>query len=286
MSLHEKLEFLIQHSGFREEPLKVLLRLLFWYVRSHWPRPASVKLEKWKITMEIPPRWRGVSKLVYVFREHYEPELFALEKFVQKGAVAVDVGANYGIYTLVLARLVGPEGKVYSFEPAHEAAQVLRRNVKRNNFHWVHVIQAACAESSGKAWLSHHPDPSRNAIVMARGGRDKGESVEVVRLDDLVEEAAFLKMDVEGAEELVLRGGMNLLEKSRPVVMLELNEGAVTTLGLEPLGAWSLLSSKDYSFIVLAEDGSFRLLKSPVAYGNIFAVPQEELGSYLDPGRH
>ena len=285
MSLQEKLGFLFQHSGFRQEPLKVLFRLAFWYVRARLPRPASITLGRWKLTMEIPPRWRGVSKLVYVFREHYEPELFALEQLVPKGSVAVDVGANYGIYTLVLARLVGPEGKVYSFEPAHEAAQVLRRNVKKNKFYWVHVVQAACADCSAKAWLSHHPDPSKNALVLAQRETDKGEPVEVVRLDDIVEEAAFLKMDVEGAEELVLKGGMNLIERSRPVVMLELNEGAVTSMGLEPWGAWRLLSSKDYSFLVLGQDGSFRVLEAPSPYGNIFAVPQEQLGSCLDSAR-
>ena len=90
MSLQEKLEFLFQHSGFQQEPLKVLFRLAFWYVRARLPRPASITLGRWKLTMEIPPRWKGVSKLIYVFREHYEPELFALEQLVPKGSVAVD----------------------------------------------------------------------------------------------------------------------------------------------------------------------------------------------------
>lgn len=270
-SLADKLRYLAGQPAFHAEPARVVARLGWWYVRSRIPRPALVRLRPWDLTLELPPRWRGVSKLAYAFRERYEPELQVLHRCVRPGSVAVDVGASYGIYTCVLARLVGPEGRVYAFEPEAEAAQVLRRNARRNRLGWVRVIQAACADSSGAAALCHERDPSRNWIALGRAVTWGSEVVEVVRLDDIVPAADFLKLDVEGAEELVLRGATDLLRRCRPTVLFEVNPDAAARLGLRAIGAWALLSDLGYRFARVVGAQLVPLL-APPGGGNVVAL--------------
>jgi len=233
MPIRDKVRYLASQQGFQAEPVWVMARLGWWWVRCRIPRPVTAPLHPRDLSFELPPRWRGVSKIVYAFRGRYEPELAVLDRLVRPGAVAVDVGASYGIYTCVLARLVGPVGRVYAFEPAAEAAAVLRRNVERNGLGWVKVHQAACADAPGAAILRHEPDPSRNWLTPA----GDGEPVPVVRLGDLVERADFIKLDIEGAEEFAFRGAGRLLEASRPAIVFEINPEAAAKQGLAADGA-------------------------------------------------
>lgn len=269
-----KVRYLVSQPAFQADPVGVLARLGWWWFRSRIPRPALVYLRDWELSLEIPPRWRGAAKLCYAFRERYEPELAVLPRFVRRGAQAVDVGACYGIYACVLGRLVGPEGKVYAFEPAREAFAFLARNVERNGMTWVEAHQWACADFVGEALLRHEPDPSRNALERSRStAANDGERVRVVRLDDVVASADFVKLDVEGAEELVLRGAVRLLSKSRPVLLFEVNRSAAERLGASPEGAWELLTSFGYRFFQVQQDGQLAPTASPPAGGNVFGVP-------------
>ena len=269
MSVRDKVCYLASQPAFEAEPVRVVARLAWWWLRSRIPRAVTVRLHPWDLRLELPPRWRGVSKLVYAFRERYEPELAALDHLVRPAAVAVDVGASYGIYTCVLARLVGPAGRVYAFEPAAEAAAVLRRNVERHGLGWVTVHQTACADAPGAAILRHEPDPGRNWLAAS----GDGEPVPVVRLDDVVERADFIKLDVERAEELVLRGAGRLLETSRPAILFEINAEAAARLGLAADGAWRLLAGKGYRFFRVRRSGEFEKVAVPPPGGNVVALP-------------
>lgn len=275
MRLGDRVRYLASHPAFRAEPVRVCARLGWWYLRARLPRPALIRLGSLGCVLELPPRWRGTSKLIYVFRERYEPELAALPVLVDPGSVAVDVGACYGIYTCVLGRLVGPTGRVHAIEPAGDALAVLRRNVERNGLAWVQVHPSACADFSGDVWLRHHADPSRNALEVggSAGASGEGELVKVVRLDDLVPAAAFVKIDVEGAEELVLREASSLLRRSRPVVMFEVNPEAASRMGLAQDGAWRLLEGLGYRFLRADDAGQLRAADRPPAVGNVIAVP-------------
>lgn len=273
MGVLDKVRYLTSQPAFQAEPMRVLGRLGWWWLRSRTPRPATIRLRGWGIRLELPPRWRGVAKVAYAFRERYERELMALPHLVREGWVAVDVGASYGIYACVLARLVGPTGKVYAFEPAEEAFSVLQRNVKRNRLEWVDTYRSACADAAGEGFLRHEDDPSRNALEVRAPGASPGEPVGVVRLDDVVPEADFIKMDVEGAEELVLRGAAGLLERSRPIVMFEVNHEAARRLGRPPDGAWRLLEALGYRFLLADPEGRLTTVTELPPGGNVFALP-------------
>jgi len=106
--------------------------------------------------MILPPNWRGVGKLIYAFRDYYEPELLYLERVLSPGKVFVDAGANFGIYTLLASKIVGEAGRVISFEPSSRVFPVLRRNITLNGFKNVLAFPIALTDKPGRARLYYH----------------------------------------------------------------------------------------------------------------------------------
>lgn len=173
---------------------------------------------------------------------YLEDELLGLADLVEPGGVCVDVGAAAGIYTQLLAELVGPAGRVLSVEPlafAHPAwSRVLgayqRPTVTR------HLV--ALGAQQGKATMS--VPAGRHGLVTGRsflavrtvGVGSNAEfagqievDVEVDTLDRLVERAGlnrldFVKIDVEGGELAVLRGGREAIDAFRPTLLVEIEQ--------------------------------------------------------------
>jgi hypothetical protein len=109
-SLQAQWNYLKSQAAFRRYPLHVLGRLVVWRIRCAAKAPVIVPLKHFNIDMFLPAEWHGIAKLVFAFREQYEPELALLPRFLSPGSVFLDVGANYGIYSLVASRIVGGQG--------------------------------------------------------------------------------------------------------------------------------------------------------------------------------
>lgn len=158
-------------------------------------------------------------------------EMSLLANLLRPGDVAIDVGANIGIYTLAMARQVGPTGKVFAFEPYIENAGLLEHNVERNGYsNVVTVHRAAVAERSGTARLAVNAHNAGMHRLAAGGSAD----VETVCLDDLFagQRVDFVKIDVEGAEVAVLRGMHNILAANPDISLLvEYNRSGLEAFG-------------------------------------------------------
>ena len=155
---------------------------------------------------------------------------------VKPGQVALDLGANHGYYTLLLADLVGAGGKVHAFEPNPRLAELLGLNIALNGF-W-RVVEAraeAVSDRGGAAARLMVPvrDP-KNARLLPPDravppdldtSRFAVHEVPVTALDDAVPgRADFLKIDVEGAEEAVWRGMQRLISRSPGIgILMEFN---------------------------------------------------------------
>ena len=102
------------------------------------------------------------------YEQDYEPETFRfLREHCRKGDVVLDIGAHIGLFTVVTARLVGPTGRVYSFEPTPNTRKTLERTVRLNDIgDWVHVHGEAVSRVSGTATLFDTGDPGSNASAV------------------------------------------------------------------------------------------------------------------------
>jgi FkbM family methyltransferase len=175
----------------------------------------------------LPTGWEA-----HYTRGEYEPEVTAaLARLVRPGDACVDAGAHYGYFTLLLAKLTGPEGHVYAFEAHRDNARIVRENVRANHlFSRVTVEEAAVAAQDGEIELHAVSGGSsaewtlseRFAHRPARPGSDRQvERVPAVRLDNYLAQVDVIKMDIEGAEAEVVPAMSAFLERQRPIFVLE-----------------------------------------------------------------
>lgn len=151
-----------------------------------------------------------------------EPEVLELPKIVRRGDVALDVGANIGMYSYALSRLAQ---KVVVFEPNPALARRLRALGLAN----VEVRELALSSSQGRAtltmpdWPDGHGYGTLRAEQLPKNTTFKTMSVEMCTLDSLALPAVdFIKIDVEGIEEEVIEGAMETIRRHRPAILVEL----------------------------------------------------------------
>ena len=281
----EMWHFLRTQEAFRRAPALTLLRSAFWYWRCLLRMKTVLDLPRWDVRMFFPAQRKGFGKFIYTFREYYEPELAYLEEVLSPGKVFIDVGANFGVYTLVASKLVGAAGKVFAFEPTAQSFAILGQNVALNHSANVRAFQVALTQTRGKAWLYHGWDPVGNSLGMDPLCGNQGEEVQTESLDNLLEENGIdrvdvIKVDVEGAEELVLRGATRTITNNRPVVIFEYNPGCSARLSLSPYGARDFLESLGYEFVVLGDCAASNTSESGPTYFNIVAIPKQSAGEF------
>jgi FkbM family methyltransferase len=278
-------EFLRTQDAFRRAPLLTLIRSATWLCRCLLRMATTVELPRWNVRMFFPAQRKGFGKFIFAFREYYEPELTYLERVLSPGKIFIDVGANFGVYTLIASKLVGERGGVFAFEPTAQSFAILRQNIALNHFSNVRAFQVALAQARGKSWLYHSWDPVGNSLGRDPVCGDKGEEVRTEALDNLLEENGVdrldvMKVDVEGAEELVLRGAIRSLTRHNPVVIFEYNPGCAARVGLSPDGARDFLESLGYEFCVLGDCANCNDPASRPTYFNIIAIPKQLAGEF------
>jgi FkbM family methyltransferase len=168
-----------------------------------------------------------------ILRGHYECDEVRLARRVLKpGDTAIDAGAHIGFFTMHMADAVGASGRVYAFEPLDTNAALLERSIEENHFADRVVFRhAAVGATSGTATLTFPLETlnSGGAYLLRDGtaaltGNQKRQ-VPVFALDalEIRRPVRFIKMDVEGAEPLVVRGASRILAEDRPTIVSELH---------------------------------------------------------------
>lgn len=160
-----------------------------------------------------------------------EAELAFVRRHLRTGDVALDAGAHIGFFAMHMAHAVGNAGHVYAFEPFPPNAELLARAATENHFEDRVTIERAAVgreDGWGELVFARHTLNSGGAFLKGRGGAPEGHDVERVRLIaldryPLRRPVKFLKMDVEGAEPLLVEGAARLLREDRPVVMTEVH---------------------------------------------------------------
>lgn len=149
-----------------------------------------------------------------------------LQAVIKEGYTFLDIGSYAGLYAILTARLVGPTGRVYAFEPSPVPRQSLEENIRINSLDNVTVVPYAVSDQKGVCRLfTPHSVSSRSSLKVVPSDRSPlSQEVETVRLDDFCMEHGIkpdvVKIDVEGAEAAVFAGGRKTLREAR-VIFLE-----------------------------------------------------------------
>jgi FkbM family methyltransferase len=222
-----------------------------------------------------------------------DPNEFAfLDRYLQPGMTFFDAGANEGVYTVFAAQRVGSGGTVWAFEPSRREFERLRSNLDLNGLDLpnVRLFPFALADRSGRTELTIAEDQHAGQNTLGKFAYETVAAVEkhmvdVRRLDDLVAEQPparidVVKLDVEGAELLVLQGAVSTLERYRPIVLFEVSEASLGHQDHRREELLAFLREEHYS-LYLFDDSGFPACAPPGTYrDNMLAVPQ---GATLPP---
>ena len=186
----------------------------------------------------------------------YEQETTLLfRKYLNEGDTVWDVGANIGYFTLEFARSVGFQGKVLSFEPHPEIFKVLQRNVSRNKYQNISLQNVACGEEATFSKLYFSTENEGNHKIVENSSSKDSVKIKVVKLSTFIEThpPRLIKMDIEGAELLALRGlGADYLKYNRVDFVIEYHPYEMSFFDIEGEQVIDFFIDTGYKFRNLA----------------------------------
>ena len=204
---------------------------------------------------------RGVIGQIQRSGGSYEPGVMqAIRQALGPDSVAFDIGANIGVFAVVMARLV-PQGRVYAFEPALETHAYLEANLRANGRGNFVAEQCAAYNSTGTVQFVFSPSYPAGSFVgdAAQGGELR--TVPAVRLDDYVERHGIdrvdlIMVDAEGAEMSVLRGAERTLARHRPTLLVEANPALLLRFGTSSYHQLAAHLGRTHVLHAIGEDGA------------------------------
>jgi FkbM family methyltransferase len=271
-------------SKVRRAPSAVRWRLryrwqpkaLMWdYLRKYRPAEPLVTALGEDLKVRIYPK-DVLGRYIYIDGV-FERDCWNFVKgFLRPGMVVFDLGANLGQYTLLAARSVGEQGRVHSFEPSHRIFGELQFNVQLNGLSERCTLnRLAVSDVAGVARLSRYEEGAEVYGSLGTHQRSEAaivghEEVQTIRLDDYcetngIDHIDFMKMDVEGAELLALRGAGELLaRKNAPTILLEMGDLNTVGFGYKSTDLWGYLEHLGYRMYSLGTRGdSLQEAKQP-----------------------
>ena len=215
----------------------------------------------------------------------YEPPFTRVfQRQLRPGAVVVDAGANWGYFTLIAAAAAGPSGRVIALEPDPRQYPILARNVDLNGFLNVDALPSAAGAAAGRLTLTGYADTEANrgtsSIAMGDDSTSPRFEVDCTTIDALTARHAsvdVVKIDVEGAEDLVLEGMREgLAAKRYRAILLELHPMLLEARGVAPEACLGLLSSHGYrGWTIDATEAAYRRAADPAIRTETLLGPLE-----------
>lgn len=197
--------------------------------------------------------------------DRYEPATTQLfKRLLREGMAVIDVGAHVGYFTLLAAKLVGPQGKVYAFEAEPSTYRTLATNVKLNHYSNVVAVNQAVSDRAGRVdlFLSNVGSDGASGLnrLYSAQERERSVSVESTTLDDFLAaqrgpQVDLLKMDIDGWELHALDGMARLLRRpSPPNLIIEFYPDGLQSCGTDPLDLPRRLAELGFTCSIIAED--------------------------------
>jgi FkbM family methyltransferase len=219
-----------------------------------------------------------------------EKEFMALKKITMTGNTVFDIGANMGVLSVYLSRLVQENGKVYSFEPVKDTYEMLRETISINRCENIETHPLAISDKIGisEIYKFDQRNHTLNSLGRVKIGETSPSYIETIRTETIdnfcqikfLSKIDLLKIDVEGFEYDVLRGAENMLKTSSiKYIQFEISKMPLESLGKSADKIFDLLHSygyKTYKFNAVKEYFEGPIQKADTDFDNYYAS-QEDL---------
>ena len=205
----------------------------------------------------------------------YEPEATVLlAKILKPGMKCLDVGAQTGYYSLLMARCIGEDGRVLAYEPMKSSFEMLKRNIIENNADKIiTAFNVACGAKKEKL-------PMRIVSNMYVADVNGDIRIDCIVIDDEIDmKVDFVKIDAEGHEPQVLKGMKKTVENNKPIIFTEINAYWLSQAGSSFSGYAQLLEDMGYKLFDIDSNLS-PLNKNEddlLRNSNVLAIPDEKV---------
>jgi len=192
----------------------------------------------------------------------YEPfETELVKKLLKKNMSVVNIGANIGYYTLIAANSVGPNGKVYAFEPEPKNFKLLVRNIKKNDFKNILPIQAAVSDKKGtlKLFLDKSNLAAPSLAEQNTSKKNGFVEVETNSLDNFLEKynkgfnVDLIQIDAQGSEGLILAGAKKIIGNHNLKIIMEFWPYGLHNMGTNALDLLKRIESYGFEIGLIDE---------------------------------
>lgn len=208
---------------------------------------------------------RGMTPMLLSKNNYEAAEIRLVKQSIKTDMTVVDIGANIGYFTLLFSQLSGKNGRVLAFEPEPENLGFLEKNIQVNNCKNIEVVAVALAESKG--YIDFFvPEHTRSTASMVASNLiyEKGVnkiSVPTESLDEYlssigVSKVDFIKIDVQGAENIVFKGGQKTLAQEHLSIMMEYWPYGMNKAGTNVSEYLKMFEQYNFTFFELKENGN------------------------------
>ena len=200
-----------------------------------------------------------VDQHIYATGNFEDETASTIEALLEAGDVCIDVGANIGFFTLLMAQCVGASGSVWAFEPSPATRERLLRNVQLNQLTQVTVREEAVSNADGqRLFFGGADDHSGIASLRPLQVGSRSYEVRTCTLSACLPPSLaprLIKMDIEGAEALALEGMRGLLEARHPDLIIEVTDPFLREMGSSGAELHGFLAQLGYSMYRIDWDG-------------------------------
>jgi FkbM family methyltransferase len=252
-------------------------------------RPLTVSFEG--IPVRLVPQGH-IASLFWTGLRFERHEVAFILSVLQPGMIFFDVGANAGMFTITAAKKIGGKG-VFAFEPCSSTCDLLKRNLELNRVADVNVVQKALGDSVGEAVLQVNARGKDGLNTLGQATHPESnvvgqEGVRITTADVFIRDrnsprVDVMKVDIEGAELMLFRGGRDLFQRADAPLILYEGFGTLTRgFGYHPVEILWFLESCGYSLFVLnSETGEISELKPDYQYDSMVIAVKPGHPAYM-----
>lgn len=233
-----------------------------------------------------------------------QPELYEtttatlIKKVFKSGMNVINIGANIGFFTLLLAKQVGTKGRVFAFEPSHKTSKILKKNIEENKYENVKIIVQAVSNTTGFSdmWTGKSSTHNYVSSELSKDTNLHREKIKTITIDEFFVKddfrIDFIVMDAEGSEKSILEGARKTIMKNKDLeIITEYNPHTLTLAGtsgqeffklIEELGFFIYLIDEKTSRVKLSS--SSEVLNQYVSPNvvNLYLTRRKDLGQYIE----
>jgi FkbM family methyltransferase len=233
----------------KSKPLiaKKLIELYFFFLeKTFYTKGKKQKISNYEIRLPI--------RVSHLYSNNYETNNISyLSLLVENNWNVLDLGANVGVYTVILSRLVGENGCVVSFEPTKSIFKHLKNSIKWNNVRNVRLENKAVGKTEMEMmfYFKLESGSVSNSLISYKENEGKSYKVDVVSLDNYKKtndlKFDFIKLDVEGSEIDVLKGASSVIKNDRPILLIAVHPLIIQENKQNHSEIFEILESFNYS---------------------------------------